>query len=119
MIRWALRKNPDQSYQGTITIVPDRSIRKRGRGKLRKGAPIKLTATSKSKAGALAKASSVANALVSNPIVAAALPPGSDKAVKAIDYLANSAAAGKLESAAKAVIGPGAKRLKSALSSFF
>lgn len=118
MIRWHMRKLPNGEFEGMITLVPTQTIPGAAYGmpgKLTKGKPVKLVAQSASKAGALAKASSVADQLLNNPIVAAALPPGSGQAVKAIKYLSKAANAGKLASAAKNVVGNGAKRLASAL----
>lgn len=115
MIHWKMTRLPQGGYEGMITLVPQRTVP----GGFRKGKKIKLVATSSTKAGALAKASSVAARLMSNPLLAAAMPPQAMVAVKAIDFLAKSAAAGKLRKAATKVVGAGAKRLFKALKSFW
>lgn len=122
MIRWHMRKLPNGEWEGMVVLVPAQTIPGAPYGmpgKLTKGKPVKLVSRSQTKAGALAKASSVANKLMANPLVKAALPPGSAVAVKAISYLSKSAAAGQLEKAAKKVVGKGAKRLYKALSSLW
>lgn len=76
------------------------------------GVPIRTVAKDRdSKANALADAASLASRLAKNPMLAALLPPGTAQAVKVTELLAKSAAAGKLASAAKKLVGPGAKRL--------
>ena len=114
MIKWAMKKLPDGSFEGMVVMVPAANA-----GPWSKSKPIKLVAKSKTAAGALAKASSVAKMISKNPLLSAALPPGSGVALKAISYLSKSAAAGKLSSAAKKVTGKGAKRLYSALKSLW
>jgi len=119
MIQWTMKKLPQGGYAGMITIVPIADGRGAMARTVRRGKPIKLMATSKTKAGALAKASAFANKLAKNPLLSAVLPPGTGVALKAISFLSKSAAAGKLESAAKYVTGKGAKRLFNALKSFW
>lgn len=115
MIRWSLKKLPTGDYAGMITLVPTKALPSGHPA----GKPIRLVARSKTKAGALAKAASVAQTLLNNKLLSSVLPPGSAAAINAITYLSKSAAAGKLEKAAKKYIGKGAKRLYKALSSFF
>lgn len=112
MIRWSMRKLPNGEYEGMLTLVPVRDV---GPGTIPRGKPIKLKAQSKTKAGALLKASEVANQLVANPILQAAMPPGTGAAVKAVTALAQSAAAGKVGKVLKKLKGPGAKRIAKAL----
>ncbi len=93
-----------------------------GRGAMartvRRGRPIRMVARSRTKAGALAKASAFADKIASNPLLAAALPPGTGQAIKVISALSRSAAAGKLEKVSKKLVGKGARRLKKALKKF-
>ena len=129
MIRWSLRKLPNGEYEGLVTLVPASNVpmprrattvhARRGAAAasriIQKGKPINLVATSSTKEGALLKAASVASKIANNPIMQAALPPGSSQAIKAVQFLAKSGAAGTLKSAAKKIVGPGAKRLAKAL----
>ena len=118
MIQWSMRKLPTGDWAGMITMMPTP-----GAGQWSPthpaGKPIRLVAQSKTKAGALAKAASVAQLVANNPLLASVLPPGSGVAINAIAKLAKSAAAGKLESAAKKYGGKGAKRLVKALKKFW
>jgi len=115
MIQWNTRTMPDGSKQGMITIVPTGMLPTGHPA----GQPIRFRATSKTKAGALLKAASVAQMIANNPLMAAVLPPGTGAALKAVSALAKSAAAGKLEKAAKKYGGKGAKRLVKALKKFW
>ncbi len=115
MISWTMRKLPTGDWAGMITMVPTGPISATHPA----GKPVRLVATSKTKAGALAKAASVAEMVANNPLLAAVLPPGSGVAIKAIAALSKSAAAGKLEKAAKKYGGKGAKRLVKALKKFW
>ena len=115
MIHWKMTKLPQGGYEGMITLVPQRAVP----GGFLPGKKIKLVARGRSKASALAKASSVAQTLLKNPILADALPPQAATAIKAITFLSKNSAAGKLKSAATKVVGKGAKRLFSALKSFW
>jgi len=115
MIQWSLRKLPTGDWAGMITMVPAGAISATHPA----GKPVRLVATSRTKAGALAKAASVAQMLANNPLLSSVLPPGSSAAIKAIAALSKSAAAGKLERAAKKYGGKGAKRLVKALKRFW
>lgn len=110
-----MRKLPTGDWAGMITMVPTGAISATHPA----GKPIRLVATSKTKAGALAKAAGVAAMIANNPLLSAVLPPGSGVALKAIARLSKSAAAGKLEKAAKKYAGKGAKRLVKALKKFW
>jgi len=118
-VQWTMQKLPTGNWAGMITLVPDCN----GQGALartvRQGLPIKLVAKSRTKAGALAKAAAYAERIANNPILAAALPPGTGQALKVISVLAKSAAAGKLEKVAKKLTGRGAKKLYKALKKFW
>jgi hypothetical protein len=72
---------------------------------------IPVTATSKSKRKALAKAAGLAGKIAESPILKAVLPPGSAAAIKATRLIAKYAKAGKLAKAMKKLTGKGAKRL--------
>lgn len=116
-----MRTHPDGTVTGEV-YVPQRAIpgispagyikasSRRTRIPARRGQAA-AAAVAQGKAGALSQAASVAQGLLDNPLVRAALPPGSGVAIDAIKMLASSAAAGDLASAAKKVVGAGAKRL--------
>lgn len=72
---------------------------------------IRVQAQSGSKSDALAKAAGIAGQIVNNPLVAAALPPGSGAAVKALQLLGKSGAAEGM----KKLMGAGASRIADAL----
>ncbi len=114
-IRWSMMKLPTGDWAGMITMVPTGAISATHPA----GKPVRLVATSSTKAGALAKASAVAQMVANNPLLKSVLPPGSGLALSAIAKLSRSAAAGKLESAAKKYGGKGAKRLVKALKKFW
>ncbi len=118
-VQWTMQKLPTGNWAGMITMVPDCNGQGDVARAVRQGMPIKLVAKSRTKAGALAKASAYAEQIANNPILAAALPPGTGKALKIISVLSKSAAAGKLEKAAKKLTGKGAKRLVKALKKFW
>jgi hypothetical protein len=109
-IKFKMRRTP-QGFDGMI-VVPHGACRLPS-GTTQPG-PLAVKASSKNPAAALAKAANVADAIASNPMLAAVMPPGTAVALKATKFLASSAAAGKLGSALKRVSGPGAKRLVSA-----
>jgi len=117
-IKWAMRQHPDKSWTGEL-YVPLEQMFGPARGQMKyakfssaqPGSPL----APKSKAEALQQASSLASKILGNPLLQAALPPGAGVAVSAINYLADSAVAGDLASAAKNVVGKGAKRLAKAL----
>lgn len=118
-VQWTMEKLPSGSWAGMITLVPSGDAQGAMARTVRRGQPIKLVAKSRTRAGALAKASAYAERIANNPILAAALPPGTGKAIKIISVLAKSAAAGKLEKAAKRLTGKGARRLVKALKKFW
>ena len=109
-VQWRARKLPDGSWEGMVSFVPIANA-----GKFRAGKIVKLSAKASTQAKALKKASSVADMITSNPILKAALPPGSGVAIKAIKHLSKAAIKGKLKKAAKKIVGKGAKRLAKAL----
>jgi hypothetical protein len=106
-IAFKMRRTPE-GFDGMI-VVPH-GVCRLPTGEAMPG-PLAVKASSKSPTNALAKAANVADALASNPVLAAVMPPGTAVALKATKFLANSAAAGKLGSALKKVSGPGAARL--------
>lgn len=114
MVRWSMRKLPNGLYEGMITLTPQTAA-----GPWSPSKPLRMKAQGKSKAAALAKASSVADKILANPLIRDALPPGSQTALAAVKYLSKSAAAGKLEKAAKKIVGKGAKRLFKKLKKFW
>lgn len=132
-VRWSISRRPGRGgavqYEGEILIPGDwsRVLTERGtpmfpqapRGQSMlavKSAPANHpTLAPASAGGALQQAGSLASSIMSNPLVQAALPPGSGVAVEAIKYLADSDVAGDLASAAKNIVGEGAKRIADAL----
>lgn len=75
-------------------------------------APIKVSTKASSKRGALARAATVADSILSNPILQAALPPGAPLAIQAVKAIATSTDIGETLSH---YAGDGAKRLADAL----
>lgn len=115
MIRWTMRKLPSGDTEAMITCVPTGTLPSGHPA----GKPIRLRAVSRTKAGALLKAASVAQMIANNPLMKSVLPPGTGAALSAVVKLSKSAAAGKLERAAKKYTGRGAKRLIKALKKFW
>lgn len=64
---------------------------------------------------ALSSAAGLASKLLDNPVLKAALPPGSGAAIEATKLLAKYAGAGKLAKGMKLLTGKGAKRIGKAL----
>lgn len=118
-VQWTMEPLPSGGWAGMITLVPISNGRGAMARTIRRGRPIKLVAKSRTKAGALAKASAFAEQIAANPLLASVLPPGTGQALKVISVLSKSAAAGKLEKASKRLVGKGAKRLKRALKKFW
>jgi len=123
-VRWQVKRTGDGGYEGVVILPtslaqlarhPSNDLHVTRPSYLRRTKPLAVRATSNTKAGALAHAAGIAQRIASNPLLQAALPPGSAQAIKAIDYLSKSAAAGKLASASKKIVGKGAKRLAKAL----
>jgi hypothetical protein len=129
-VDWKIRRTGEGSYEGWI-ILPVGMAQIKQAVTAPPGTPLPTATTaipkpiaikassSTSAANALKAAAGVASSIVSNPLVSAIMPPGTGIAVKGIEMLSKSAAAGKLADAAGKLIGPGAKRLASALSSLF
>ncbi len=117
-IKWNMRRHPDGTFTGEV-YVPIEQLR--GGMKYLKtssilpGSPGYAQLAPRSKGEALSQAAGLAQQIMSNPIVQAALPPGAGLAVEAIKRLADSEAVGKLASEAKNIVGKGAKRLFGAL----
>ena len=118
-VQWTMEKLPSGGWAGMITLIPTSNGQGAMARTIRRGQPIRMVARSRTRAGALAKASAYAERIANNPILAAALPPGTGQAIKVISVLARSAAAGKLASVAKKLKGKGAKRLIKALKKFW
>ncbi len=106
-IKWKLTRRGPDKWVGLI-VLPS-SGAGYGRGLNVRG-PAATT-----KAGALAQAAGIANQIANNPLLAAAFPPGTGVAVKAISKLAIAAAKGKAGKILKKLTGKGAKRLVKAL----
>ena len=103
-IKWKLKRRGPDKWVGTI-VMPTMGP---GRG-------LAVSSAAGSKAQALAQAAGIASQIANNPLLQAALPPGTGLAVKAMGKLASSAAAGKAGKVLKKLTGKGAKRLVKAL----
>lgn len=125
-VRWKLRKHRegrggDVVYTGEILIPGEWSQLIPGAPPgisyiAAKSAPANHPTLAPSTPGeALAQAGSLAQQIMGNPLVQAALPPGAGVAVAAIDYLAQNETIGNLANAAKDVVGAGAARIANAL----
>lgn len=79
------------------------------------GARAAVTARHTDKGSAIANAAGLASQIASNPLVAAALPPGSGAAIKALEIIGKNAPLGKLDDALKKLTGAGAGRIVNAL----
>lgn len=75
----------------------------------------KVIAKGKTDREAMKNAAGLAEQLLDNPILAAALPPGTAQAVKATKLIAKYAKAGKVADALEKLTGKGAKRVKKVL----
>lgn len=110
-VKWSMKPS-GTGWQGVVEI-PVNPARVTG------GGVIKAKAHGKTKAEALSKAGVIADQIVSNPVVAALLPPQATVAVKAIKAISKGAAVGKLKEVASSFTGPAVKRLSSALKGLF
>lgn len=104
-------------WEGTVLLpiglmerVSERVPARRGAVRTHK-AGIKATVKAGDKGSAIAQAASLADQIVSNPLVAAALPPGTGAAVKALKVIGQNAPLGKLDDALKKLTGAGAGRI--------
>lgn len=96
--KWIVRRRGDH-YEGTIVFPAGL-------------APVAVTTKGRSKSEAIARAATVAQAIVKNPIVAAVLPPGTGLAVEAISRIAK---AKDVRAEVARYTGDGARRLAAAL----
>lgn len=108
-VKWKARRVPG-GWQGELTLPTE--WRRGGPGLTVKTPRMK---PAKNKAQAIAQAASLAARVANNPIVAAALPPGSSTAIRAIGKIGASVAKGKLGKVLGKLKGKGAKRLVKAL----
>ncbi len=121
-IDWKIRKTGDGSFEGFVTLpVGLTQLRAAARGLAvpTGGKRLALKATGDSRAAALESAASLADQILSNPLVRDILPPGTNTAISAIKMLSKGALAGKLGKVLGKIKGPGLKRLGKALSKFF
>lgn len=107
-VKWKLRR----TYYGW---AGDIDLPKFGAGSPFAFKQVKATGHGRTKAEALKQAETMLSKLTGNPIVQAALPPGTGKAVQAIGRIADAAAGGDAAGALKGLAGKGAKRLAKAL----
>lgn len=139
-VQWKLRKVGD-GYEGTIVlpctfgqmmravpVPPTLSPQLQQRMMVAKqrvaaspaaAQPVQMRAAGLTPASALGKAAGMAGKLLGNPLVQAAMPPGTGAAVKGIQLAAKIASSKGVKKAMKAVVGPGAKRLFGALKGLF
>ena len=122
-VSWKLRRTGD-GYEGMVVLPaslaqcvrrapgPAAAALRRSPTARRR---IAVRARSKSPGGAIMKAAGVADALMQNPLIAAAMPPQAAVAVKALKFAGRAAKAGRLGKALGKMAGPGAKRLVKAL----
>lgn len=78
-------------------------------------APVRVSTTGQNRADALNRAATAAKQITQNPLIASILPPGTPIAVEALTRLASSPTGKQLAK----LVGPGGKRLKSALKRIF
>lgn len=106
-IRWKVTPNPDgPGFQGVLEIPM-------GVGPF--AATSQVRAHGPTQGGALQNAASVASSILDNPILKAALPPGTGAAIEATKMLSKYADADLLESGMKLLKGAGAKRIGKAI----
>lgn len=138
-VQWKLRKLGDGSYEGTVVLpgalsqivrampspagMPARRVRMvKARMLKRPGVAkrrVKVTRRASTPAGALSKAAAMADRLASNPLIQAAMPPGTTAAIKGLGIAAKLAQSGQLQKAGKFLKGKGAKRLFGAIKSLW
>lgn len=111
-VRWAIRKVRG-GWDGTILIPAGRN------GLLpvtvfQKG-PRRGKRATKAKASAISSAAKLASRIADNPVLRAALPPGTSAAIKGIGMLARYTGAGAFAKGMGKLIGKGASRLVKAL----
>ena len=104
-IRFAVRRT-GSGFEGEV-ILPIGATDAAGFARHR----VHVTAKGPTRESALSKAAGVADQIAQNPIVQAALPPGSGAAVSALKYLSKTG----IDKGMKKIVGAGAKRLAKAL----
>lgn len=132
-VSWKLRRIGDGAYEGIVTLpasfrqamqaCPPQRLRQvpGGMRALRRASAKRIQVRSRSSTpgGALMNAAGMASRVMSNPLVAAVMPPQAQVAVKALRFAGKAAKAGKLGKALGRMAGPGAKRLVKKLTSWF
>lgn len=128
-VRWKIRRLGNGSYEGMVILpgsvqaVADNWLRSRKvpahvrRRAVKRFSAGQVTRAAKGRSAghALARAAAGAHKLLQNPLVQAAMPPGSAAAVKGLAIASKYVSAGDVASAAKKIGGPGAKRLFGAI----
>lgn len=99
-IKFSLKRQSDGLWVGELVIPV-------GPPGATRGQAIAITAADAKKPDALKKAAGVAEQILANPIIQAALPPGTGAAISAVKTLASGGTV--------RAVGEGAKRLASAL----
>jgi hypothetical protein len=108
-VHWKLRRTAE-GWEGIIMLAGASDGPMRGNA---------IAVLGADPADALLKAGVLAKNIASNPIVAAALPPGTAAAVKAVTNIARAVKTGDVQKVLKRYGGPGAKRLAKALRRFW
>lgn len=107
-ITWKLAPDGRGGWAGVIELPINP-------GAVEGGGRVVAMAKGADKATALGKAAVIAEQVLSNPVVASLLPPGTPLAIGAIKELSKAAAVGKLADVAKKFTGPAMDRLKKVL----
>ena len=103
-VRWSLRRTPS-GYEGLVSF-PAGAFPIPGSGVVRPAGPLSIKARGGSPASAIEQAADIADKIASNPIIAAALPPGTGAALKATKLVGKYG-----PKALKVITGAGAQRL--------
>lgn len=101
-IKWDVRPRREGGFWGTIYLPAGQGI-----------VPVRVPGGTQ--ASALKNASGLAASLLDNPILKAALPPGSGAAIEAVKMVSKYARGGALKAGLNLLKGPGAKRVGKAL----
>lgn len=83
------------------------------------GTAVRAAASSARKATAAAEAAALAERVMDNPLIAAAMPPQAKLAVKALQRIAKAAGSREARAVYRTLTGPGARRVFRALAKVF
>lgn len=104
-IRWNVSPRTGGGWDGTIVMESANGA-----------VTTAVTARGASQPDALFTAATMATSLLDNPILRAALPPGSGAAIEAVKMISKYSSAGDLAKGMSKLVGPGAKRIGNAIS---